>query len=129
MKRQTFINTQQAVSGFNTVAVYGGLVRVHEALDVSFQNTPHRYFISVDFRFTKHVAMNIGNIGLMGCTKSEATREAKALSNSICQASIALAACKEQALNQDTFTNRYTVKMQSERYDKLVSRYCAEFSN
>jgi hypothetical protein len=120
---------QQCVSGFKTVAVIGGpmIVRVHESQDVILQHTKHRYFISVDFKFRELDALNIGKSGWLGCTKSEATREANQLAAKIMSCRTALDSAREHALNHDTFTNRYTVKMQQDRWDKVVGRYCAEF--
>lgn len=120
---------QQAVAGFKTVAVIGGpcVVRVHEALDVAYTGQKSRYFISVDFKFRQSDALNMGTPGWLGCTKSEATRQANQLAASIVAARTALDAATEQALRSDTFTNRYTAKLQSDRFDKIISRYCAEF--
>lgn len=120
---------QQAVSGFKTVGIVPGamVVRVHEALDAGYGVTPHRYFISVDFKFRESDAMNVGQPGWLGCTKAEATREANALAAKINTCRTALDAAKELAAKWDTFTNRYTVKMQEQTWDKIVGRYCAEF--
>lgn len=117
---------QQAVAGFKTVAVVGGpmVVRVHEALDASYSNTPHRYFISVDFKFREIDALHIGTIGCYGCTKAEANREASQLAARITSACAALNGA--EAL-PDTATNRITVKLQADRLNKITSRYCAEF--
>ena len=120
-------NIQQAVSGFRTHDVFCGLVRVHEALDAGMEHTPHRYLISVDFKFREFDALNVGKLGWLGMTKSEATREAKTLANRLAVAIKALDAAKKQALNWDTFTNRYTVKMQEQTYNKIAGRYTAEF--
>ncbi len=121
-------NIQQAVSGFNTVAVIPGccVVRVHEALDAIFEGCKHRYFISVDFKFRPLVALNIGKPGLYGVTKSEATREANQLASAIAIARNTLDSAKAHCAQSDTVTNRITVKRQSDRFDKLVSRYSAE---
>ena len=120
---------QQAVSGFKTVGIVPGamVVRVHEALDAGYAHTPHRYFISVDFKFRKSDALNVGSIGALGCTKAEATREANALAARINTCRTALDTAKELAAKWDTFTNRYTVKMQEQTWDKIIGRYCAEF--
>lgn len=123
-------NLQQAVSGFNTVVVIGGpcVVRVHEALDCSYVHTPHRYFLSVDFRFRQCDALNIGNPGWLGVTKSEATREANALAKRIAVAHTAFSAAKEQLTRLDTPDNRYTLKLQAGAFDKIVGRYTSELN-
>ena len=120
---------QQAVSGFRTVDVIGGpcTVRVHEALDVGYSNTPHRYFVSVDFKFRKLDALNVGNLGWYGSTRAEANREAERLALNIYTAHAALEAAKKLAEESDTVTNRTTVRIQLERFGKIVSRYNAEF--
>lgn len=120
---------QQAVSGFKTVAIMPGamVVRVHEAMDAGYSSTPHRYFISVDFKFRKSDAINVGMIGALGCTKSEATRDANKLADRINACRAALDAAKALAATADTSTNRTTVKMQEQTFDKVVGRYCAEF--
>lgn len=113
--------------GFKTVHIADApmQVAVHEAMDVLYQKTPHRYFITVDFKFKSSDALNIGKLGWFGCTKSEAVKEANILANAICSAAQTLNSAKEYALNNDTFTNRYTVKMQEERLNKLVGKYNA----
>ena len=120
---------QQALAGFKTIEVIGGpcVVRVHEALDTVYVGTAHRYFISVDFRFKNSDACNIGTPGWLGCTKTEALREARVLATKIASARTALDSAKEQALNWDTFTNHYTVKLQQDAFEKIIGRYCAEF--
>lgn len=122
---------QQAVSGFKTVDVIGGpyVVRVHEALDAALAHTASRYFISVDFKFRQNDALNIGNPGYYGARKAEATREANKLAYDIRIAHSTAEAAKEQALKWDTFTNRYTARIQAERLAKIVGRYSAEFVN
>jgi hypothetical protein len=128
-QRMTTNDIQQAVSGFKTVDVIGGpcIVRIHEARDCALSHTPHRYFISVDFRFRQNDAMNIGNLGYYGVTKSEATRAAKSLAAEIYTAHKAMEAANDLALKWDDFTNRYTAKIQTERFNKIVAKYNAEF--
>jgi hypothetical protein len=120
---------QQLVGGFRTVSIYPGrcTVRVHEALDASYRGQASRYFISVELKFREHDALNVGKLGKLGCTKSEANREARELASRIASAWTALEAAREQALRWDTFTNRFTQKLQQEAFDKLVGRYCAGF--
>ena len=120
---------QQCMSGFKTTAVIGGsyAVRVHEALDSIYEITKYRYFISVDFKFTERDALNVGKPGHLGLGKSEATKEANQLAQSIAVAVRVAKLSDEVALNYDTFTNRYTAKLQNERLQKLVGKYCAEF--
>lgn len=118
---------QQCLSGFTTIEVIGGplVVRVHKAKDVIYVGTNRcGYFISVDFKFRQMDALNIGKMGWSGYSKSEAVKEAKALAAKIYSHWSAMKAAQEQALNWDTFTNRYTAKIQSERFNKLVSKYC-----
>ena len=120
---------QQAISGFKTVAIIGcacGPVQILEALDTGYSVTKHRYFIAVNFKFRKSDALNIGKPGWLGCTKSEATREAHALAARLNIAAKTLEGAKAAALNWDTFTNRFTVKMQQENLDKILNRYSAE---
>lgn len=122
---------QQALSGFKTVAVISGplTVRVHEALDVILAHTKHRYFISVDFKFRQSDALNIGKSGWLGRSKSEATKDANLLAHNLSVCYNTMKAAEQSALNHDTFTNRYTVKVQTERFDKLASKYCCEFEH
>lgn len=124
-------NIQQCLIGFSTVEVIGGphVVRVHEALDASYQHEKYRYFLSVDFKFRQLDAINIGKSGWLGCTKSEATRDAKALAAKIMSVTTALNAAKEQALQRDTATNRHTQLLQQQAMDRIIGRYCAEFIN
>ena len=101
-------------------------VRVHEALDASYVGESSRYFISVDLKFREHEALNFGKIGCYGMRKAEATKEANHLSRKLTAACAALNAAEELALNSDTFTNRYTVKLQKDRLNKLVGKYNSE---
>jgi hypothetical protein len=124
----TTSNIQQAISGFTTVEVIGGpcIVRIHEARDAALCHTKHRYFLSVDFKFRECDALNIGKPGWYGQTKAEAAREAKQLAARIFSTWNAMNSANEHALQWDTFTNRHTAKLQTERFDKVVGRYCAE---
>lgn len=122
-------NIQQCLSGFKTTAVLAGpyTVMVHEALDSILGITKHRYFISVDFKFKTNDALYIGTPGWLGVSKSEATKEAKQLCAKLTEAAQTAKAADEHALEWDTFTNRYTAKLQNERLQKLVGKYTAEF--
>ena len=91
-----------------------------------YQGTPHRYFLSVDFKFKPYQILNIGTLGLLGTTKSEATREARSLAQRIHTAKTALDAATSLASAQDTATNRTTVKVQAATFDRIVSKYSAE---
>jgi len=121
---------QQAVGGFETVAVIGGplVVRIHKALDVVYADSrSHGFFISIDFKFRRNDALHIGTPGWEGLSKTESTREANALANQIHIRYKTLQAAKEQALNSDTFTNRYTVKVQEDNFNKLIGKFDSEF--
>jgi hypothetical protein len=120
---------QQCLSGFKTVAVIGGplIVRVHEALDAGYEGTPDRYFISVDFKFRASDALNIGQIGWFGCRKTEATREANALAKSIASCHSVMLSAVARAESDGSPTARTTARIQSERFEKVIAKYTAEF--
>jgi hypothetical protein len=123
-------NLQQCLSGFSTVAIIGGplIVRVHKALDSIYaDSSKHGFFISVDFKFRKTDALYIGTPGYDGFSKTEATREANSLSAKITSYYSTMMAAHELALKWDTSTNRYTVKIQTDRFNALVEKYNAEF--
>ena len=121
---------QQAVSGFKTTAVIGGplVVRVHKANDVIYaESNRHGFFISVDFKFRQNDALYIGTPGWEGLSKTEATREANALAAKIASYYNTMKSAEESALRWDTSTNRYTAKVQADRFSNLVGKYTAEF--
>lgn len=121
---------QQCLSGFETVNVIGGplTVRVHKALDAAYADSnKHGFFISVDFKFRRNDALYIGQPGYEGLSKTEATREANQLAVKIASYHITMRSAQEAAFNLDTFTNRFTAKVQEDRFNKLVEKYNAEF--
>ncbi len=121
---------QQCLAGFNTVAVIGGplTVRVHKATDVIYADSnKHGFFISVDFKFKQNDALYIGNPGWEGLSKTEATREANALAAKIASYYSVMKSSQESALNWDTATNRFTAKIQADRFNNLVGKYSAQF--
>ena len=123
-------DNQQCLSGFNTVAVIGGplVVRIHKAQDVIYaESSRHGFFISVDFKFRENDALYIGTPGWEGLSKTEATREASALAAKIARYYNTMKSAEEAALRWDTSTNRYTAKVQADRFNNLVGKYTAEF--
>lgn len=120
---------QQCLSGFKTVAIIGGpmIVRVHEALDVLAQTSKHRYLISVDFKFRQFDALHVGELGWLGMTKTEATRDANHLAQRINTASSVLDSAREHVKREDTLTTRITLRRQEERFNGIISKYTAEF--
>jgi hypothetical protein len=118
---------QQCVSGFKTVGIYSGpfTVRVHECQDALALHSPHRYCISVNFKFREFDALNSGNLGWYGVTKSEATRDAKAL----CEKLTALAEIvnRAEAKAGNGPNERITFERQNARLQSLLSKYTAEF--
>ena len=120
---------QQLVPGMTTLEVIGGpmVVRVHKANDAYYQQSRFGHFISVDLKFTRSDAMNIGNPGWDGMTKGEATREARQLAEKIAVRCKAVAGAEKLALDYDTLTNRYTIKVQRDALGRLVGKYNSEF--
>jgi hypothetical protein len=115
---------QQAMQCSKTVHIACGpmTVRVHEALDASLTYTKHRYYLSVDFKMRPFDALNMGELGWLGMTKSEATREANDLAAKIHVTVGAIKVAQVSTMNGAAIT----LKRQEERLEQLVGKYSAE---
>ena len=113
---------QQIFSSIKTVSVHPGpmMVRVHESKDVQSAYTPHRYFISVDLKFKVRDALR--EDFWQGCTKAEATREAKELARRISVTVEAIKTTKASSMNgKDLLIQRHENRLQ-----RLTAAYTAE---
>lgn len=119
---------QQLVPGMATVEVIGGpmVVRVHRALDKCI---PKRYghFISVDLRFRRSDALNIGNPGYDGMTKGESVKAAKELARKIAFECELLNLAEKHNKENDCLTTRITLRIRKDSLYKVVGRYNSEF--
>jgi hypothetical protein len=117
---------QQCLTGFKTVAVIGGplTVHVHKALDTIYAwSDKVGYFLTVDLKFKKSDALNIGKPGWEGLSRAEALREASKLATKIAICFTAMDAANKQMAKCDNITNRITWDRQTARFDQISLQY------
>lgn len=115
-------NCQQVDRCSNVAAIFNGgpfVVRVHESLEQCVKGTPHRYYLSVNLKFRPIDALR--DFGWSGCTKAEATKDAKALGAK-------LAAQHNAAVAAKAATGMVGQKILVERQEKALANSLARYS-
>ena len=112
---------QIQTDGSRIVSIHPGpmVVRVHEAMDVPFCQLEHRFYLSVDLKFTKFDALREASGFWSARNKSEAIKWAKELSARIGRVAAALEATRDGTIKgKDVLIARHEAAL-----SRLIGKY------